>query len=66
VLNDEQGNYVFQLDAHGVAHREVAHMLEPDGVVSVLAPDLDSSMPLVTTGAYQLEDGMAAVQGAAQ
>ncbi len=66
VLNDEQGDYVFQLDTHGIAHREAAHVLEPDGAVSVLAPDLDASMPLVTTGAYQLEDGMAAVQGAAQ
>ena len=64
VLNDEQGDYVFQLDAQGIAHRKTAHVLVPGGAMSVLAPDLDPSMPLVTTGAYQLADGMAAtVQG---
>jgi len=64
VLDDAQGDYVFQLDAHGIAHREAAHVLEPDGAMSVLAPNLNPAMPLVTTGAYQLEDGMAAaVQG---
>ncbi len=64
VLNDAQGDYVFQLDAHNIAHREAVQVLQPDGTTSVLAPDLDPSLPLVTTGAYQLEDGMAAaVQG---
>jgi RND family efflux transporter MFP subunit len=64
VLNDEQGDYVFQLDAQGIAHRKTAHVLAQDGPLTVLAPDLDPSMPLVTTGAYQLTDGMAAtVQG---
>ena len=61
VLNDAKGDYVFQLDAHGIAHRETVHVLEPDGAMSVLAPDLDPAMPLVTTGAYQLEDGMGTV-----
>jgi RND family efflux transporter MFP subunit len=64
VLNDAAGDYVFQLDTQDVAHRETAHVLEPDGAVSVLAPDLDPAMPLVTTGAYQLAEGMkATVQG---
>lgn len=64
VLQDAQGDYVFQLDAHGIAHREAVQVLEADGATSVLAPDLDAALPLVTTGAYQLEDGMAAaVQG---
>ena len=64
VLNDAEGDYVFQLDAHDIAHREAVHVLEPDGAMSVLAPDLDPAMPLVTTGAYQLEDGMGTtVQG---
>jgi hypothetical protein len=64
VLNDAQGDYIFQLDAQGIAHRKTAHVLEAEGPMSVLAPDLDPAMPLVTTGAYQLADGMAAtVQG---
>jgi RND family efflux transporter MFP subunit len=64
VLQDAQGDYVFQLDAHGIAHREAVRVLEADGATSVLAPDLDVAMPLVTAGAYQLEDGMeTAVQG---
>jgi hypothetical protein len=64
VLDDARGDYVFQLDAHRIAHRKAVEVLEPDGAMSVLAPDLDPAMPLVTTGAYQLEDGMAAsVQG---
>ena len=58
LLNDAEGDYVFQLDAHGIAHREAVHVLEPDGAMTVLAPDLDPAMPLVTTGAYQLDDGM--------
>lgn len=67
VLNDEQGDYVFQLDAKNIAHRETAHVLQASGAMSVLAPDLDPSMPLVTTGAYQLADGMQAnVQGKTQ
>jgi len=64
VLSDEQGDYVFQLDAHGIAHRIAAHVLQAEGAVTVLAPDLAPAQPLVTTGAYQLEDGMAVdVQG---
>jgi membrane fusion protein (multidrug efflux system) len=64
VLDDEQGDYVFQLDAMNVAHRKTVRVLEANGAMTVLAPDLDPSMPLVTTGAYQLADGMAAsVQG---
>ncbi len=67
VLNDEQGDYVFQLDARGIAHRKAAHILQAEGTVTVLAPDLDPALPLVTTGAYQLEDGMAAdTQGNSQ
>lgn len=61
VQNDEQGDYVFQVDAKNIAHRETAHVLQAGGPTSVLAPDLDATMPLVTTGAYQLQDGMAAI-----
>jgi RND family efflux transporter MFP subunit len=64
VLSDEQGNYVYQLDAKNVAHRAAANVLEPDGTMSVLAPSLDPRMKLATVGAYQLSEGMVAtVQG---
>lgn len=64
VLSDEQGDYVFQLDAQGTAHRKAVHILQAQGAMTVLAPDLDPAMKLVTTGAYQLEDGMGTyVQG---
>lgn len=60
VQSDEQGDYVFQLDAQGIAHRKAVHVLQVQGAVSVLTPDLDPAQPLVTTGAYQLADGMGA------
>lgn len=67
VLSDEQGNYVYQLDAHDIAHREAANVLEADGAMSVLAPSLDPGTRIATTGAYQLSDGMAAtLQGSGQ
>lgn len=59
VQNDDQGNYVFQVDAAGIAHRETVQVLGSSGTQTVLAPTLDAAMPLVTTGAYQLDDGMA-------
>jgi RND family efflux transporter MFP subunit len=58
VLNDAQGDYVYQIDAHGVAHREPVRVLDAEGGTVVLAPDLDPGMKLATTGAYQLSDGM--------
>ncbi|MBB5373089.1 efflux RND transporter periplasmic adaptor subunit [Acidocella aromatica] len=65
VLNDEQGDYVYQLDTHNVAHREAVHVLDAEGGTVVLAPTLDPAMKLATTGAYQLSDGMTAtLQGA--
>jgi RND family efflux transporter MFP subunit len=60
VLSDAQGDYVYQLDARNVAHREAVQVLESDGATSVLAPTLDPRMKLATTGAYQLSDGMTA------
>ncbi len=64
VLNDEQGDYVYLLDAHNVAHRAAVRVLEAEGDNVVLAPGLDPAMKLATIGAYQLSDGMAAtVQG---
>lgn len=62
VRNDENGDFVFQLDSQGIAHRQPVRLLEQYGGLSILAPDLNPAMPVVTTGAYQLEDGMAASQ----
>jgi len=58
VLNDAHGDYMYQLDAKSIAHRVTVHVLEAGGAMSVLAPDLNPALPLVTTGAYQLADGM--------
>ncbi len=59
VQNDQNGDYVFQLDSKGIAHRQAVKVLEQYGNFSILAPDLNPAMQVVTTGAYQLEDGMA-------
>jgi RND family efflux transporter MFP subunit len=59
VLSDEQGDYVYLLDAGNVAHRQNVHVLEPDGGDEILAPDF-SAGTLATIGAYQLSDGMTA------
>ena len=59
VQNDDQGDYVFQVDGGNVAHRVAVTVLGSAGDESVLAPGLNSAMMLVTTGAYQLDDGMA-------
>jgi RND family efflux transporter MFP subunit len=68
VQNDDKGNYAFQVDAHNIAHRVSVHVLGSAGDQTVLAPGLNQSMPLVTTGAYQLDDGtpvrMAGASGA--
>ncbi|HYP62359.1 MAG TPA: HlyD family efflux transporter periplasmic adaptor subunit, partial [Acidocella sp.] len=60
VLNDAQGDYVYQLDAKDIAHRVNVRVLDSEGDTSILAPGLDASMRLATTGAYQLSDGMSA------
>jgi RND family efflux transporter MFP subunit len=65
VLSDDQGDYVYLLDANNVAHRKNVRVLESGDGSSVLAPDLPA-MRLATIGAYQLSDGMTAtLQGAA-
>lgn len=58
VLNDQNGDYVFQLGSDGLAHRAAVRVLGRSGADSVLAPALNPALPLITTGAYQLEDGM--------
>ncbi|MDD2705724.1 MAG: efflux RND transporter periplasmic adaptor subunit, partial [Acidocella sp.] len=59
VQNDEAGDYVFQLDAAGIAHRVSVHVLGSAGDNIVLAPGLNTALPLVTSGAYGLDDGAA-------
>ncbi len=64
VQNDENGDYAFQVDTKNIAHRVAVHILGTLGAQTVIAPDLNTAMPLVTTGAYQLSDGMAVRAGA--
>lgn len=58
VLNDEQGDYIYQIDTKNIAHRVNVRVLSAEGDSDVLAPGLDSTMRVATTGAYQLADGM--------
>ncbi|HQT47094.1 MAG: hypothetical protein B7X08_06560 [Acidocella sp. 20-63-7] len=57
VLSDETGNYVFQLGPDHLAHRATVRVLGPSGADLILAPTLNPAEPLITTGAYQLNDG---------
>lgn len=60
VQSDAQGAYVFQLDARDIAHRVAVRVLGNTGGQSVLAATgLNAALPLVTVGAYQLDDGTA-------
>jgi hypothetical protein len=59
VLNDENGDYVFQQGPDHLAHRANVHVLGQFGANTVLAPTLNPALPLITSGAYQLDDGMA-------
>ncbi|OYV41630.1 MAG: hypothetical protein B7Z80_01025 [Rhodospirillales bacterium 20-64-7] len=59
VLSDEQGDYVFQIDAHRVAHRAAVRVLGTLGERTVLAKTLNPALKLVVQGNYQLSDGMA-------
>ncbi len=59
VQNDEYGNYVFQEGRDGLAHRANVRVLGQLGDKTILAPTLNTALPLITTGAYQLSDGMA-------
>jgi RND family efflux transporter MFP subunit len=63
VQTDERGDYVFQVDGQNIAHRVAVHVLGSVGGRSVLAPGLNAAMPLVTVGAYQLDDGTAVRPG---
>ena len=57
VLTDEAGDYVFQLGPDHLAHRATVRVLGPSGADLILAPTLNPAEPLITTGAYQLDDG---------
>ncbi len=59
IETDDQGNYAFQVDEKNIAHRVAVHVLGNQGDQTVIARDLNPAMPLVTTGAYQLDDGVA-------
>jgi membrane fusion protein (multidrug efflux system) len=57
VLSDDRGAYLFQLDG-AKAVRVAVTLVGGDAVTSVVAGDLDAKRPLVTSGNYQLSDGM--------
>ena len=63
--NDEAGDYAYQVDTRNIAHRVAVHILGTNADQTVIASDLNTAMPLVTTGAYQLSDGMAVRTGTA-
>ncbi|MBV8062564.1 MAG: hypothetical protein JOY51_03165 [Nevskia sp.] len=64
VLNDEQGEYLFQVAA-GKARRVEVKRLGGDERTSVVDGKLDEKLPLVIEGNYQLGDGMAVRSAAA-
>ncbi len=59
VQNDQNGDYVFQVGADHLAHRANVQILGQSGAQTVLAPTLNPALPLITSGAYELSDGMA-------
>lgn len=60
VQNDEKGDYIFIADAKNIAHRVAVHIIGKDGDKTVIAPDdVKPGTILITTGAYQLDDGAA-------
>ncbi|WP_297443845.1 efflux RND transporter periplasmic adaptor subunit [Acidocella sp.] len=63
VQNDEAGDYVFEQGTDGLAHRVNVTVLGASGNELVLKPGFAVTGPLITTGAYQLSDGMAVRAG---
>jgi RND family efflux transporter MFP subunit len=57
VLNDAQGDYVFQVSG-GKARRVNVQVIRNAGDVDVVQGALDPRLPLVADGAYQLDAGM--------
>ncbi|MBD8899375.1 efflux RND transporter periplasmic adaptor subunit [Rhodanobacter sp. DHG33] len=58
VLNDEQGDYLFQLD-HGKAHRVNVQLRQPQGDTVGVLGELDGKLPVIVQGAYEVDDGSA-------
>jgi RND family efflux transporter MFP subunit len=56
IQSDEAGDYAFQVDKN-VAHRVAVKILGAQATTTVIAPGLNAAWPLVTNGAYQLDDG---------
>lgn len=62
VLNDEQGNYLFQLD-RGKAHRVNVQLRQPEGDTVGVLGELDAKLPVIVQGAYEVDDGAAVRTG---
>jgi membrane fusion protein (multidrug efflux system) len=58
VLTDEQGDYVFQVDA-GKAHRVKVTRRLDNGTLVAVTGLANLALPVVVEGNYELEDGMA-------
>lgn len=58
VLTDERGDYLFQVAA-GKAHRVKVTRRLDNGTLAAIAGLSDLTLPVVTEGNYELEDGMA-------
>lgn len=56
LLNDEQGDYVFQIE-QGKAHRVSVKVVSPDGDPVGVDGKLDAGAPVIALGAYELSDG---------
>lgn len=56
LLNDEQGDYLFQIE-HGKAQRVDVRVLSPAGDPVGVEGKLDAHARVVTLGAYELSDG---------
>ncbi|MDE8348883.1 MAG: efflux RND transporter periplasmic adaptor subunit [Acidocella sp.] len=63
VQTDDHRAYVFQIDAKNIAHRQDVKILGNIGNQTIVAPNLNTAMPVVITGAYQLDDGSAVRTG---
>ncbi|MBD8880634.1 efflux RND transporter periplasmic adaptor subunit [Rhodanobacter sp. 7MK24] len=62
VLNDEQGDYLFQLD-HDKAHRVDVQLRQPEGDTVGVLGKLDARLPVIVQGAYEIDDGSAVRTG---
>lgn len=58
IQSDEMGDYVFQVDDKNIAHRVAVKILGTQAKATIIAPGLNAAWPLVTSGAYQLDDGV--------